>query len=229
MTTKPKRIAQTSREVKRDFKKNGPRLPEHELRRLERGAILDERAAKFREQEERRKQAKKKREEKERKEKLARKQLGVSLATQMIGFNHTQAQLKRGMEAFLGYKKRDEEEEKKREMELRKKLEDVVDQVEKEPWDDDDDDDEELDTVLDLPGSIPLAEDHCFDDDLDDDMLLEAHDSIMSDAIEETMYQPSVSHHLALPQPSPPRWSPRIGRDHDQDAVMISVVMPVRE
>jgi hypothetical protein len=75
-----------------------------------------------------------------------RKQIGVGLATQLIGYSHTQEQLKNGMEAFLGVKKRTAEEKPKKEMELTKNLEAIAEKTEKELWDDDD-----TDMAIDLP------------------------------------------------------------------------------
>jgi hypothetical protein len=195
MPPNPLRIAQTTTEVKKQHKKNGPQIPAHQLKLLERGLELDERAARLRDNEERRKAAKKKREEKEEKEKAARRQTGVGLATQLIGYSHTQAQLKNGMEAFLGVKRRRDEEERKRELELTKKLEAIAQEVEKEPWDDEDDSD---DMMLDLPVLQPSALEPYVDDDLDDDTLLEVHDLVMSDPIE------APSREAQLPPPPPP-------------------------
>jgi hypothetical protein len=198
MPPTPLRIAQTTSEVKKQHKQSGPRIPERQLKQLERGHELDERAARLREAEIGRKAAKKKREQREEKERNARKQMGVGLATQLIGYSHTQRQLKSGMEAFLGVKRRKEEEQRRRDAELVKKLEEIEKIVEKEPWDDDDDDVIDADdAVLDLtqPG-------HCsgFDDDLDDDTLLEAHAMIMSDAVVE----PTADAHARLPSPPQP-------------------------
>lgn len=193
MAPTPLRIAQTSNEAKKQYKQHGPRIPEHQLKQLERGNELDTRAARIRETEERRRAAKKKREEKEEKEKAARKQMGVGLATQLIGYSHTQAQLKNGMEAFLGLKRRKEEEKRKKDAELAKKLEEIAQKVEKEPWDDDDDDADDI--ALHLPQmAIPFGEQYV-DDDLDDDTLLEAHDIVMSDPMEAPTLEP---------QPPPP-------------------------
>jgi hypothetical protein len=209
MPPNPLRIAQTTSEVKKQHKQNGPRLPARQLKQLERGHELDVRAARFREAEDRRKAAKKKREEREHKEKSARQQMGVGLATQLIGYSHTQAQLKSGMEAFLGVKRRKDEEQRRRDVELTKKLEAIAQTVDKEPWDDDDDDDDDDDkdnianadgTALDLPHSSPSLPEQYVDDDLDDDTLLEAHDLIMSDSAA----QPTIDTHTRPPSPPPP-------------------------
>ncbi|KAH8723734.1 hypothetical protein GQ44DRAFT_570979, partial [Phaeosphaeriaceae sp. PMI808] len=183
------RIAQTSSEAKKNHKQYGLGLPARQQKQLERAHELDARAVRLREAENRRKAAKKKRDIKEEKEKTMRKQMGIGLATQLIGYSHTQAQLKTGMEAFLGVKGRKEEEHK--DMDLSKKLELIDRQVEKEPWDDDDADD----IVLDPPlantsfGKSYLSDN--LDDDLDDDTMLEAHDLAISDPTEK------------LPRPSP--------------------------
>jgi len=188
MPPTPLRIAQTSNEVKKHFKQNGPRMSEQQQKQLERGHQLDSRAARLRDAEERRKAAKKKREEKEAKEAAARKQTGVGLATQLIGYSHTQAQMKKGMEAFVvELKKRKEDEQRRKEAELSKKLEAIVQVADKEPWDDDDEGDE---LALDLPQiNISCGEQYA-DDDLDDDTLLEAHDLVMSDPIEAPDFEP---------------------------------------
>ncbi|KAB2102262.1 hypothetical protein AG0111_0g9597 [Alternaria gaisen] len=191
MAPTPHRIAQTSTELKKLAKKNGPRLNERQQKQLEREAELEQRAARARKAEESRKAAKKKREEKEAKEARARQQIGVGLATQLAGYSHTQAQLKNGMEAFLGLSRKKEEEKRKKNLELTKKLEKIAEQMEKEPWDDDD----EEDTVVDLPETTASSGQQWADDDLDDDTLLEAHDMVMSDPVEELqpVVQPSES------------------------------------
>jgi hypothetical protein len=180
MSPTPHRIAQTSTELKKQHKKNGPRLNERQQKQLERDSELEQRAARAREAEERRKAAKKKREEREAKELKARQQIGVGLATQLVGYSHTQAQLKNGMEAFLGLKKKKDEEKRKKDLELTKKLDEIEGNIEKEPWDDDDED-----MGVDLPDANLSFGEQWADDDLDDDTLLEAHDMVMSDPIEE--------------------------------------------
>jgi hypothetical protein len=191
MTTRPTRIAQTSKEAQKSYKKNGPRIPERERRQLERLAELDNRAAKAREQEERRKGLKKKREEKEKKGKEVRKQLGVGLATQVCGYSHTQKRLKTGMEAFLGLKKKeaiDKTIKEEEEVKLKEKLEAIVEDMEKEPWDDSEGDDAMVDLPMveateDVAGELPMVDativlegDHWVDDDSDDGSLLQAQD-----------------------------------------------------
>ncbi|KNG44074.1 atp-dependent dna helicase pif1-like [Stemphylium lycopersici] len=203
MPPPPRRIAQTSTELKKQYKKNGPRLNERQQKQLERESELEQRAARAREAEERRKFAKKKREEKEAKEAAARKQIGVGLATQMIGYSHTQAQLKNGMEAFLGLKKKKDDEKRRKDLELTRKMEEIVENMEKEPWDDDDEE-----TALELPESKPSLGEQWADEDLDDDSLLEAHDLAMSDPVEEPpptiQPPPAPPAPLTLPRPAPP-------------------------
>jgi hypothetical protein len=198
MSTRPNRIIQTSTEAKKAHKQNGPRLPPAQLRQLERGAELDQRAVRLRENEERRKVAKKRREEREKKEKETRKKSGVGLATQLIGYSHTQAQLKNGMEAFLGFQKRKDQEKKMedkiKEAETTSVLEADVDEFMKEPWDDEDGD------AFELPALGTAGGDQWADDDLDDDTLLEAHDIVMSDPVEE----PAQSHALHVLPPLRP-------------------------
>lgn len=203
----PNRIAQTSTEVKKAYKKNGPAISERTHKQLERGYELEQRAAREREAEKRRKAAREKREEKERKEKTARQQLGVGLATQLIGYSHTQANLKKGMEAFLGVgkqkqddAKRRKDEEKRREEELARKLEVIAQDIEKEPFDDDEDMD---DVMLDLPVLNEQSGER-WDEDLDDDTLLEVHDLVMTDPVEEPANESiSVPARLVTAPPTP--------------------------
>jgi len=184
MTPRPTRIVQTSTEVKKLHKRNnGPALPERQQRQLARDAELEDRALRLREQDKRRKAATKKREEREKREKEVRKQAGVGLATQLIGYSHTQAKLKSGMEAFLGIKnRRDEErrkdEEKTKELEVAKQLEALMEDEAKEPWDEDE-------AAFDMPELITAGGEQWIDDDLDDDTLLGVHDLIMSDPVED--------------------------------------------
>ncbi|KAF2013912.1 hypothetical protein BU24DRAFT_249618 [Aaosphaeria arxii CBS 175.79] len=230
MTITHTRIAQTSKEAQKEYKKksHGTYIPQGQMRQLERGVVLDERAAKYREQERRKRLAKQKREEKERKEQAIRKQLGVGLATQLIGYSHTQARMKSGMEAFLGFRKKKEEEEKEKERETNKQLEDLAEELDKEPWDNEDEVGavvdlaigtpekpkanpevqlfDEVGMVLDLatvPPELPKAnaEDQLFDEDLDDDALLEAHDTFVSDSPEKAREIPPI------PTPTPVRVS----------------------
>ncbi|KAJ4991152.1 hypothetical protein SVAN01_03280 [Stagonosporopsis vannaccii] len=190
----PKHIAQTSTEVKKAYKQNGSAISDRTHKQLQRGYELEQRAAREREAEQRRKLAKEKRIEREKKEDQIRKQIGVSLATQLIGYSHTQAHLKKGMETFLGInKKRQEEErrrkeeEKRREEELARKLELIAQDIDKEPFDDDDDID---DAMLDLPVAKGQEGGGWVDEELDDDTLLEVHDLVMSDPIEGPADEP---------------------------------------
>jgi hypothetical protein len=95
-------IKTTLRKAKADFKKQGPRIPEHQIKKHERAAELEQRAAEAREREKKRKQAKRKRDEKDQKEREAKRRNGIGLATQLAGYSHTQKQMKSGMEAFIG-------------------------------------------------------------------------------------------------------------------------------
>ena len=186
MTT-PLRIAQTSKEAQKAYKKNGSRLPERELRRLEREVELESRAARFRDKEKRERAAKQKRIEKERKDRDARKQLGISLASQLVGFSHTQAKMKNGMETFLRLKKKEVDDKKNKELEemkLKRKLESIAQDMEKEPWDDSDGEDAMADLSA-MGATVPHNNDHWADDGLDDDSLLEAHDLVTLDIIDD--------------------------------------------
>lgn len=189
----PKHIAQTSTEAKKAYKKNGAAISERTHKQLQRGYELEQRAARERENEQRRKLAKEKRIEREKKEEAARKQTGVGLATQLIGYSHTQANLKKGMEAFLGIDKSKREEErrrmdeaKRREEELARKLEAIAQDIEREPFDDDDDID---DALLDLPVAAVQDVGGWVDEELDDDTLLEVHDLVVSDPIEGPVHE----------------------------------------
>ncbi|KAF2852463.1 hypothetical protein T440DRAFT_488033 [Plenodomus tracheiphilus IPT5] len=181
MAVTPHRIVQTSTEVKKQYKKNTTALPARQQKQLERGLELDQRAARLRESEQKRKAAKKKRGEKDAKEERARQQMGVGLATQMIGYSHTQAQLKNGMEAFLGVNKRRDEDKRKKESKLTKKLEAIAQEIEKEPWDDEEADD----VALRITEANSSFGQQWSDDDLDDDSLLLAHDLVVSDPVED--------------------------------------------
>ncbi|KAF2440077.1 hypothetical protein P171DRAFT_435885 [Karstenula rhodostoma CBS 690.94] len=206
MTTRPTRTAQTSTEVKKLYKQNGPVPSERQQRQLERAADLEKRALSIREREERSKANKKKREEKGQKEATLRRMNGVSLATQMIGYSHTQAQLKRGMEAFLGYKKKSEQDRKKKELEVARQLEAVVEEAAKEPWDDDADD------AFDTPEPSTRSGDQWMDDELDDDTLLEIHDQFMSDPVEEAT---ETSQPPKIASSAPVAHSPSMGQSKE--------------
>ncbi|QDS70121.1 hypothetical protein FKW77_005359 [Venturia effusa] len=97
--------ATTSTRAKASFKKNGPRLPEHEMRRIARGATLDRRAEELRERDAKRKRAREKARAKEARDREGRAKIGLGLATQLAGFSHTQKAMKGAMEGFLGVKK----------------------------------------------------------------------------------------------------------------------------
>lgn len=208
MTKTPRRLVQTSTEVKKQYKKNGVVVPPQKLKQLERGLELDLRATRCRESEERRKAAKKKRVERDAKEERARQQIGIGLATQMVGYSHTQAQLKNGMEAFLGVKKRQDEEKRLKEIEITEKLEAIALIVEKEPWEEEEDDgvnddDSAEDIALDVTAVTGSCGQHFLDDDLDDDCLLQAHDLVMSDPVEETRMIAPTPPKPALPPSKP--------------------------
>jgi hypothetical protein len=177
MTPPPNRIVQTSTEAKKAHKRNGAALPERQMRQLQRDAELEQRAQRIREADKRRREGAKKRQEQERKEREARKQTGKGLATQLIGYSHTQAGLKSAMEAFVGFKKK-REEERKKDLEVAKQLEAIMEDEAKEPWDDDED-------AFDLPKLDAGAGEQWLDDDLDDDTLHELHDLVTSDPPEE--------------------------------------------
>jgi hypothetical protein len=210
----PRHIAQTSTEAKKAYKKNGPVISERTHKQLQRGYELEQRAAREREAEKRRKLAKERREERERKETAIRQQLGVGLATQMIGYSHTQANLKKGMEAFLGVNKRKQDEERRRgeeeqrkEEELAKKLEVIAQDIEKEPFDNDDGME---DAMLGLPAVPAQDAGHWVDDELDDDTLLEVHDLVMSDPIEETIQaSTTIPPQPATAPPTPHKQTPQ--------------------
>ncbi|KAK8215840.1 hypothetical protein IWZ01DRAFT_180024 [Phyllosticta capitalensis] len=102
----PDHTKQTLKQAKASYKKHGPRISDKEQRQLQRGMELDRRAEEYKERERRRKEAMKKRKEREEKEKEIRSRMGVGLATQLAGFNHTQKQLKGAMESFLGLGKK---------------------------------------------------------------------------------------------------------------------------
>lgn len=172
MPATPLRIAQTSSELKKQRKQNGLQIPARQQKQLERAYELDQRAARFRDAEERRRAAKKKREEKEAKEERARQQIGVGLATQLAGYSHTQVQLKSGMEAFLGVNKRKEEAQRNKTMALLGKIDVISEAVNKEPWDDDDEDEDDI--VEAISQAAAPCEKSSIDYGLDDDSLLEA-------------------------------------------------------
>ncbi|USP76267.1 atp-dependent dna helicase pif1-like protein [Curvularia clavata] len=198
MAPTPHRIAQTSTELKKQYKKNGGLVSERQRKQLARELELNQRAAQAREAEERRKAAAKRRKEKETKEAAARKQLGVGLATQLIGYSHTQAQLKNGMEAFLGIKKKKDEEKRNKETELDRLLEETIAAIESEPYNNDNNDNTEQ----------KASPEDWVDDDVDDESLLEIHDMMVLKTAEECVPnprpQPAPTSYTPLAQPLPP-------------------------
>ena len=98
---------QTIRQAKAAYKKSGGsvRLTEAEKRRLERQIELDRRAERIQYRENQKKIQQKRRTEQEQQERESLLESGIGLATQLVGFDHTQAQMKKGMEAFLGISK----------------------------------------------------------------------------------------------------------------------------
>ena len=72
-----RRPPQTLRQAKKAYQKSGPRLSEIEIRRIERAAELEERAARMREREHKRKANLKKKAEREEKEREARKRMNI--------------------------------------------------------------------------------------------------------------------------------------------------------
>jgi hypothetical protein len=134
--------ATTSARAKASFRKNGPRLTEREIKRIERDAVLSRRAEELKERDANRKRAREKARMKEVREREARRKTGLGLATQLVGFSHSQRRMKVGtfsyrrvgkltpvcesgvlifdvmkgaMEGFLGIAKRKESEEKGKE------------------------------------------------------------------------------------------------------------------
>ena len=99
---------QTIRQAKAEYKKTGGtvRLSDAETRRLERQVELDRRAQRIQYREHQRKLQQKRKLEQEEREREMLCETGIGLATQLAGFNHTQVQMKRGMEAFLGISKK---------------------------------------------------------------------------------------------------------------------------
>lgn len=121
----PPAQATTLRRAKAQYKKSGPvAISSSEQRRLSRQVELDRRAQAVKERDKRRKAAEKARVEREDKERVARKQLGIGLATQLVGYSLTQKQMKGGMEGWLGMRGGGAGERK------RKREEDVVEEKE---------------------------------------------------------------------------------------------------
>jgi len=92
--------ATTSTRAKASFKKNGPRIPKHEMRRIERGATLDRRAEELKEREVKKKRAREKQRFREAREREGRAKMGLGLATQLVGFSHSQRGMKVGFVLF---------------------------------------------------------------------------------------------------------------------------------
>jgi hypothetical protein len=93
-------------------KRNGFKLSEKMERQLDRAAELDDRARKLREKEGRKKENAFKRQKKVFREAEARDQLGIGLATQLAGYNHTQKASKGFMEKWTGLSKKRADREK---------------------------------------------------------------------------------------------------------------------
>jgi hypothetical protein len=94
--------ATTIRRAKAQYRKSGPQLAPAEQKRVARAVQLDKRRQATKEREQRRKKAEKARVERQQKEQEARKQLGIGLATQLVGYSLSQKQMKGGMEGWLG-------------------------------------------------------------------------------------------------------------------------------
>lgn len=88
--------ATTSARAKASFQKNGPRLTEREIKRIERDAVLFRRAEELKERDANRKRAKEKARLKEARERESRRKTGLGLATQLVGFSHSQGRMKVG-------------------------------------------------------------------------------------------------------------------------------------
>jgi hypothetical protein len=135
MQTHSSRIPpQTLRQAKAAYKKqHGSRVTSTQARRLERASELERRAERLKQAEIKRKAAQRRKVEKELQEREERKRAGGhGLATQCIGYSHSQAAMRRGMEGFLGLGRRDEPSLSHLEHELEPQLEkaDIP-----EPWD----------------------------------------------------------------------------------------------
>ncbi|KAF2755357.1 hypothetical protein EJ05DRAFT_502825 [Pseudovirgaria hyperparasitica] len=92
---------QTLKQAKAAYKAHGPRISSHEARLAERNAELEARAQRIREAERRRRVLGRQRAEKERRERELREREGVGLATQLVGFSHSQRAMKSGMEGWV--------------------------------------------------------------------------------------------------------------------------------
>jgi hypothetical protein len=95
--------AQTLRQAKKAYKVTGtkPQLSERERIKLERELVLADRAEQARNKERRRQEALKRKAAKDDSEKEARKRAGIGLATQLVGYSHSQKSMKLGMEQFV--------------------------------------------------------------------------------------------------------------------------------
>ncbi|KAK3076344.1 hypothetical protein LTS18_013270, partial [Coniosporium uncinatum] len=155
-TRSPRPQAQTLRQAKASHRKStGIAISTLERKRIERGAELDTRAEKAREQERRRKSAQKKKAEREEKERVKRKQLGIGLATQLVGFRHTQRRMKRAMEGWVrkvavqAVVEEDEDASGEDEVQVDEGLDGTHKQHLTEPWEEEHVDDETLlDTLV---------------------------------------------------------------------------------
>jgi hypothetical protein len=113
------RIAQTSSEAKKQYKERSSlALPPKQQKQYERALVLDERASHIRETNKRRKVMAIRRKEREIKAKAQLQQAGIGQATQLVGYNHTQAQLKRSMEGWVGWRKQEDDRRQRQEREL---------------------------------------------------------------------------------------------------------------
>jgi hypothetical protein len=132
--------------------------------------VFEERATRIREAYERRKVTAKRREQRETKAKAKAQlqQAGISWATQLIGYSHSQAQLKRSMEGWVGWRKLDHDMRRLREKELAEsaaKLDTLAQVVDGDLWGVDQ-------TAASTPASSPV--DAFSDGGLDDEALLQA-------------------------------------------------------
>ena len=66
------------------------------MRRIERGSVLDRRAEELKEREAKRKKAREKARLREARDREGRAKMGLGLATQLVGFSHTQRGMKVG-------------------------------------------------------------------------------------------------------------------------------------
>ncbi|KAF2095381.1 hypothetical protein NA57DRAFT_59398 [Rhizodiscina lignyota] len=177
--------AQTLKQAKKAYKRapTTPTISGAERKRLEREIILDQRAERIKEAEERKRQTLKRKAKKEEQDREARKRAGVGLATQLAGYSHTQKRMKRGMENFLKAGKLEKD-----------KQEDVGKVVEEDEeyggWDADfiDDDtlvEEELGVKVKSPENKPqdvIRSSQSFGENIDDESFVEAEESVIQDS-----------------------------------------------